>query len=62
MNFLWSLIVGGIIGWIAGLIMGRDIPAVSSVTSLLVLSVLGLVDFCSDLGDRKWEDSSSCLL
>ncbi|MCT1403239.1 GlsB/YeaQ/YmgE family stress response membrane protein [Paenibacillus sp. p3-SID867] len=26
MNFLWSLIVGGIIGWIAGLIMGRDIP------------------------------------
>lgn len=26
MSFLWSLIVGGIIGWIAGLIMGRDIP------------------------------------
>lgn len=26
MGFLWSLIVGGIIGWIAGLIMGRDIP------------------------------------
>ncbi|WP_106768913.1 GlsB/YeaQ/YmgE family stress response membrane protein [Paenibacillus faecalis] len=26
MEFLWSLIVGGIIGWIAGLIMGRDIP------------------------------------
>ncbi|MEK3731992.1 MULTISPECIES: GlsB/YeaQ/YmgE family stress response membrane protein [Paenibacillus] len=26
MGFLWSLIVGGIIGWLAGLIMGRDIP------------------------------------
>lgn len=26
MGFLWSLIIGGIIGWIAGLIMGRDIP------------------------------------
>ncbi|WP_027417948.1 GlsB/YeaQ/YmgE family stress response membrane protein [Aneurinibacillus terranovensis] len=26
MGFLWSLIVGGIIGWIAGAIMGRDIP------------------------------------
>ncbi|MBP1990416.1 GlsB/YeaQ/YmgE family stress response membrane protein [Paenibacillus eucommiae] len=26
MSFLWSLIVGGIIGWLAGLIMGRDIP------------------------------------
>ncbi|GIO36663.1 membrane protein [Paenibacillus antibioticophila] len=26
MGFLWSLIIGGIIGWLAGLIMGRDIP------------------------------------
>lgn len=26
MSFLWSLIVGGIIGWLAGLILGRDIP------------------------------------
>ncbi|MCZ8515557.1 GlsB/YeaQ/YmgE family stress response membrane protein [Paenibacillus filicis] len=26
MSFLWSLIIGGIIGWLAGIIMGRDIP------------------------------------
>ncbi|MFA8438493.1 GlsB/YeaQ/YmgE family stress response membrane protein [Pueribacillus sp. YX66] len=26
MGFIWSLIVGGIIGWLAGLILGRDIP------------------------------------
>ncbi|ERI04393.1 GlsB/YeaQ/YmgE family stress response membrane protein [Aneurinibacillus aneurinilyticus] len=26
MGFIWSLIVGGIIGWIAGALMGRDIP------------------------------------
>ncbi len=26
MGFIWSLIVGGILGWIAGLIMGKDIP------------------------------------
>ncbi|MGM0878922.1 MAG: GlsB/YeaQ/YmgE family stress response membrane protein [Bacillota bacterium] len=26
MLFIWSLIVGGIIGWIASLIAGRDIP------------------------------------
>ncbi|WJH36085.1 GlsB/YeaQ/YmgE family stress response membrane protein [Paenibacillus aurantius] len=26
MSFLWSLIIGGIIGWLAGLVMGRDIP------------------------------------
>jgi uncharacterized membrane protein YeaQ/YmgE (transglycosylase-associated protein family) len=26
MEFIWSLIIGGIIGWIAGLIIGRDVP------------------------------------
>ncbi len=26
MSFLWSLIVGGVIGWLAGMIMGKDIP------------------------------------
>jgi uncharacterized membrane protein YeaQ/YmgE (transglycosylase-associated protein family) len=24
--FLWSLVVGGLIGWVASLIVGRDIP------------------------------------
>jgi len=26
MNFIWSLIVGGIIGWLAGLLVGKNIP------------------------------------
>ena len=26
MGLLWSLIIGGIIGWLAGLIMGKNIP------------------------------------
>lgn len=26
MGFLWSLIIGGIIGWLAGMIIGRDVP------------------------------------
>ncbi|URM35025.1 MULTISPECIES: GlsB/YeaQ/YmgE family stress response membrane protein [Bacillaceae] len=26
MSFLWALIIGGIIGWLAGMILGRDIP------------------------------------
>ena len=26
MGFIWSLIIGGIIGWLAGLILGRDVP------------------------------------
>ena len=26
MGFLWSLIIGGVIGWLAGMIVGRDVP------------------------------------
>ncbi|WML43178.1 GlsB/YeaQ/YmgE family stress response membrane protein [Neobacillus sp. PS3-40] len=26
MSFIWTLIVGGVIGWIAGLIVGKNIP------------------------------------
>lgn len=26
MGFIWALIIGGIIGWLAGLLMGRDVP------------------------------------
>lgn len=26
MGFIWSLIIGGIIGWLAGVITGRDVP------------------------------------
>ena len=26
MGFLWSLIIGGIIGWLAGMIVGKDVP------------------------------------
>lgn len=26
MSWLWALIMGGIIGWLAGLLIGRDIP------------------------------------
>jgi len=25
-SFIWALIVGGVIGWLAGLIVGRNIP------------------------------------
>lgn len=26
MGFIWSLIVGGILGWLASLIVGKDVP------------------------------------
>jgi len=39
MSFLWMLIVGGIIGWLAGLIMGRDIPG--GVIGNIIAGILG---------------------
>jgi uncharacterized membrane protein YeaQ/YmgE (transglycosylase-associated protein family) len=26
MSFIWTLIVGGLIGWLAGVLTGRDVP------------------------------------
>ena len=26
MGFIWSLIIGGVIGWLGGLLIGRDVP------------------------------------
>ncbi|MGN1400455.1 MAG: GlsB/YeaQ/YmgE family stress response membrane protein [Bacillus sp. (in: firmicutes)] len=26
LGFIWSLIIGGLIGWIAGMIVGKDVP------------------------------------
>ena len=26
MSFLWFLIIGGVIGWLAGVILGKDVP------------------------------------
>ena len=26
MSFIWFLIIGGVIGWLAGVILGKDVP------------------------------------
>lgn len=39
MSFLWMLIVGGVIGWLAGLIMGRDIPG--GVIGNIIAGIIG---------------------
>ena len=42
-SFIWYLIIGGILGWLAGVILGKDVLAASSGILLQGLSVLGLV-------------------
>lgn len=43
MGFIWMLIVGGIIGWIGGLIASRDVPGgiIGNIIAGLVGSWLG---------------------
>lgn len=39
MSFIWFLIVGGIIGWLAGLILGKDIPG--GVIGNIIAGIIG---------------------
>lgn len=39
MSLLWTLIVGGIIGWFAGLILGRDVPG--GVIGNIIAGIIG---------------------
>lgn len=43
MSLLWTLIVGGVIGWFAGLLIGRDIPGgiIGNIIAGIVGSWLG---------------------
>lgn len=55
MGWLWSLIVGGIIGWLAGVILGRDIPGgvVGNIIAGFIGSWLGnqlLTGFGPEMG------------
>lgn len=39
MDWLWSLIIGGVIGWLAGLLIGRDIPG--GIIGNIVIGFIG---------------------
>ncbi len=39
MGWLWTLIVGGVIGWLAGAILGKDIPG--GIIGNIIAGMLG---------------------
>lgn len=43
MGLIWSLIIGGIIGWLGGLVVGKDIPGgvIGNIIAGMVGSSLG---------------------
>ncbi|MCK2158139.1 MULTISPECIES: GlsB/YeaQ/YmgE family stress response membrane protein [Exiguobacterium] len=49
MGFLWALIVGGLIGWVASLIIGKDVPGgiIGNIIAGFVGSMIGQAIFGS---------------
>jgi uncharacterized membrane protein YeaQ/YmgE (transglycosylase-associated protein family) len=43
MGFIWSLIIGGIIGWLGSLLIGRDLPGgiIGNIIAGFVGAILG---------------------
>ena len=39
MGLIWSLIIGGLIGWFAGLILGKDVPG--GVIGNIIAGIIG---------------------
>lgn len=43
MSFIWFLIIGGLIGWLAGIILGKDIPGgiIGNITAGIIGAWIG---------------------
>jgi len=55
MSIIWFLIVGGIIGWLAGMILGKDIPG--GIIGNIVAGIVGAWIGGKLLGQWGWHVS-----
>lgn len=55
MSFLWFLIIGGLLGWLAGVILGKDIPG--GIIGNIVAGIIGSWIGSLLLGDWGWKIS-----
>ncbi|KGR76326.1 GlsB/YeaQ/YmgE family stress response membrane protein [Ureibacillus sinduriensis] len=39
MSFIWFLIIGGVIGWLAGMIIGKDVPG--GIIGNIIAGIIG---------------------
>ncbi|QBK26188.1 GlsB/YeaQ/YmgE family stress response membrane protein [Ureibacillus thermophilus] len=56
MNFIWYLVIGGIIGWLAGVIVGKDIPG--GIIGNIIAGIIGSWIGSAFLGNWGWEVSN----
>lgn len=54
-SFLWFLIIGGLIGWLAGLLLGKDIPG--GIFGNIVAGIIGAWIGGKLLGQWGWKVS-----
>jgi len=55
MGFIWFLIIGGIIGWLAGAILGKDIPG--GIIGNIIAGIIGAWIGGKLLGSWGWQVS-----
>lgn len=54
-SFIWFLIIGGVLGWLAGVILGKDIPG--GVIGNIIAGVIGSWIGSLVLGNWGWKVS-----
>ncbi len=54
-SFIWFLIIGGILGWLAGVILGKDIPG--GVIGNIIAGIIGSWIGNTLLGEWGWRVS-----
>ncbi|KGR82191.1 GlsB/YeaQ/YmgE family stress response membrane protein [Lysinibacillus odysseyi] len=54
-SFIWYLIIGGILGWLAGVILGKDVPG--GVIGNIIAGIIGSWIGSMILGDWGWRVS-----
>ena len=55
-SFIWFLIIGGLLGWLAGVILGKDIPG--GVIGNIVAGIIGSWIGSAVLGNWGWKISN----
>ena len=54
-SFIWFLIIGGILGWLAGVILGKDVPG--GIIGNIVAGIVGSWIGSMVLGNWGWKVS-----
>lgn len=54
-SFIWYLIIGGILGWLAGVILGKDVPG--GVIGNIIAGIIGSWIGSMVLGNWGWKVS-----